>query len=266
MPSQNPQLQGERSSSPMEQAPNQNPSLFPTYVRTMIIGIVLLLALIHFGFFRTYISHFPKFAPKEVEGYGPVSFNAVKHIHGMIMMAWVIMLLVQPILIRAKKMNMHKWVGRASYVLAPLVLFSIYIVNRHTYNEVLATFGPVQAVAVISLVFPSFLFFAILYSLAIIYRHKPYLHMRFMASTAFLFIPPAMDRALMTYWQLPGYDVGSVIELVIIGIVVLGDSILTRRLSPFLLVFGFELLHKILWHSREEAWWQSIGSVIAKIF
>jgi hypothetical protein len=34
-----------------------------------------------------------------------------------------------------------------------------------------------------------------------------------MCSTAFLFIPTALDRALIAYLQLPGYDVGSIIEL-----------------------------------------------------
>jgi hypothetical protein len=90
--------------------------------------------------------------------------------------------------------------------------------------------------------------------------------MRFMCSTAFLFIPPALDRALIMYMNLPGYDVGSIIQLSIIGAVTLFDSVKTKRLSPFALVLAFEVLHKTLWHARDTEVWQSAGSVIAKIF
>jgi hypothetical protein len=39
-----------------------------------------------------------------------------------------------------------------------------------------------------------------------------------------------------------------------------------KRLSPFALVFAFEVLHKILWHSRETDFWQTTGTLIAKMF
>lgn len=243
-----------------------NPSVFSTFAKWMIIGIISLIVLIQIGFFKSYIRFFPKFNDANVEGFGTVEFNTTMHFHGMIMMGWVLMLLVQPILIRKGKMNLHRQVGRLSYVLAPLVLVSLFLANQDGYHRILKSVGEPQAVGLLALTFPSIVFFAVLYFLAIRYRHRPALHMRFMCSTAFLFIPPALDRALIHYWNLPGYDVGSVIQLAIIGAVTITDSAKTRRLSPFALVFAFELLHKTLWHLRDTDFWQAVGTVIAKLF
>jgi uncharacterized membrane protein YozB (DUF420 family) len=240
-------------------------SVSPTFVLSSIGGIISLIALIHFGFFHSYIRYFPKFETG-VGPFGPVEFNWIMHLHGMVMMGWVLMLLVQPILIRTGRRELHRKVGRLSYVLAPLVVLFLYFANKDAYQKAFAAEGEAIAVGIISLTFPALLFFSILYGLAMYYRKEPRLHMRFMISTAFLFIPPALDRALIYYFQLPGYDLGSNIELVIIGSVVLLDSVKTKRVSPFLLVFCFELLHKILWHSRETEAWQMIGRGIAKIF
>lgn len=245
---------------------DNNKPLYATYISSMLIGIVLLIALIHVGFYKTYIRHFPEFRDIDVPGLGLRSFSAVKHFHGMMMMSWVFMLFLQPVLIRSGKLNLHRRVGRLSYILAPLVLLSIYLVVKGTYNGVLQAAGQVQARALLSLIFPAFVFFAILYFLAIRYRHNAQLHMRYMASTAFLFIPPAMDRLLLTYFNLPGYDVGSFIELSIIGAVTIFDSAKTKRLSPFMLVFCFETLHTIFWYNREGSFWQSIGGVIENLF
>jgi DMSO reductase anchor subunit len=245
---------------------SQTKPLFPVFVTSMIIGILMLISIIHLGFFHSYIKFFPRFEDANIEGRGPTSFTTPMHFHGVVMMGWVFMLLLQPILIRKRKKKLHRQVGRLSYVLAPLVLLSIFLVNKGVYHKVSNAAGESEAVATVALIFPAFVFFAILYFLAIRYRHRPALHMRFMCSTAFLFIPPALDRALIYYLHLPGYDVGSVIQLVIIGAVTTFDSVMIKRLSPFALVFAFEVLHKILWHSRESDFWQATGRLIAKMF
>jgi uncharacterized membrane protein YozB (DUF420 family) len=237
----------------------------PVFISAMLTGIISLIVLIHIGFSRSYIQYFPKFE-STTGPLGPVEFNWIMHIHGMIMMSWVMMLLVQPILIRKGKRDLHRRVGRFSYVLAPLVVLSIYLANYDGYHKVLKEMDQTQAVALLSLTFPGLVFFAILYSLAIYYKHKPSLHMRFMCSTAFLFIPPALDRTLIYFFQLPGYDVGSFIELGIIALVVTLDAVKTKRVSPFLLVFSFELLHVTFWNIKFTAVWQVVGGVIAHIF
>jgi hypothetical protein len=248
---------------------SENPRLMPSVSRSfatkMTIGIITLITMIHIGFYNSYIKFFPRFEPGSIGAFGPIDFNWIMHVHGMAMMSWVFMLLVQPVLIRIGRKDLHRRVGKLSYVVAPLVVISIYLANYDAFHKALATIGETQAVAFLSLTFPGLIYFAVLYGLAMFYKNNTGLHMRFMCSTAFLFIPPALDRALIHYFQLPGYDVGSNIQLGIIAAVVIFDSIKTKKLSPFLLVFCFELLHKILWHSRETEAWQMIGRVIAKL-
>ncbi len=245
--------------------PKITPAVSPGFIIGMVSGIIALLVMIHVGFYHTYIKYFPQF--KTANGpFGPVDFNWIMHAHGMVMMSWVIMLLVQPILMRMGKTALHRRVGRFSYVLAPLVVLSIYLANYDGFHRAVSTAGEAQAIAFLSLTFPGLIFFAILYILAMYYKKKPALHMRFMCSTAFLFIPPALDRALGTYFQLPGYDVGAYFQLGIIAFFVVLDSVKTKRVSPFMLVFGFELLHFTLWNLKTTDFWQTVGGVIAHIF
>jgi hypothetical protein len=241
-------------------------SISPTVINRIIIGIILLIILIQIGFFKTYIQHFPKFE-EYTAGHGNTKYNFIMHFHGVMMMGWVWMLLLQPILILKGKIKLHHLIGSLSYVLAPLVLLSLYLANRDQYHNLSAHEGQTAAIASLALALPEAVFFAILYSLAIFYRHQPALHMRFMCSTAFLFINPALGRMFRTYFALkPGFAMSSPIVLSLVGIITVVDSLRTKRISPFTLVFGLLLLHKIIWELRDTPFWQSTGSVIAKMF
>ena len=235
-------------------------------INRIIIGIILLILLVEVGFFKTYIRHFPRFENYKDEGNYTMHFNWIMHFHGIIMMGWVFMLLVQPILILKGKIKWHRRLGALSYVLAPLVILALYLANRDNYFSGLAEGGQQLAIKFLVVTFPDMVFFAILYSLAIFYRRNPALHMRFMCSTAFLFIGPALDRLLETYLGLQGFSNGIIIILLIIGIVTLVDSLRTKRISAYAVVFSFVLLHKICWDLRVTPFWQAIGKVIAKMF
>ncbi|WJK45042.1 hypothetical protein QNM32_15025 [Chitinophagaceae bacterium DXS] len=147
------------------------------------------------------------------------------------------------------------------------VLLSLYLANRDQYNSVSAHEGQTAAIAGVALTLPEAVFFAALYSLAIFYRHRPELHMRFMCSTAFLLINPALGRMFRTYFGFtPGFAISSLIVLALVGVIMIVDSSRTKRISPFTLVFSLLLLHRIIWQLRDTPFWQAIGSVIAKIF
>lgn len=249
----------------MDQAEMKPPKPYSSFSLLAIVGVFSLLVLIHFGFSRTYLQYFPAFKPV-VTPNGIFPFNWIMHLHGMIMMGWILMLLVQPILIRTGRTALHRRVGKLSYILAPLVVVGIFLANKDAYHNHLQVFPTKVSVAFISLTFPALVFFSILYFLAMYYRKTPALHMRYMCSTAFLFIPPALDRLLGTYFNLPGYDVGVYYQLSFIAAVVLYDSVKTKKLSPFALVLFFELTHFALWTLKETPFWQTVGGAIATLF
>jgi hypothetical protein len=88
----------------------------------IIIGIVLLLLLVHIGFYKTYIRHFPGFEDYITPNGRKFHFSWVKHFHGMMMMGWVLMLLLQPILILKGKIKWHHRVGRLCIGSARIVI------------------------------------------------------------------------------------------------------------------------------------------------
>lgn len=234
-------------------------SISPTFISSAIIGAILLIVVVQIGFYKTYLQFFPQFD----------GFRYVQHFHGAMMMGWLILLLVQPILIRAGKFELHRLLGRASYLLAPLVLVSMYSISQFRYRGILESSGQAAALAHLALNFPNIVFFAVLYLLAIFYKHRTELHMRFMVSTVFVLVGPGLARALIGYMDFSLTDAVSVVRTItplITGVITVVDSVRTKRISPFALVFGFMVLHTILWDARETPVWQAVGSVIAQLF
>ena len=242
----------------------------PSSIISIVIGIILLIVLANVGFYKTYIRHFPGFEDYVRPDGRQLHFTWVMHFHGMMMIGWLPMLLVQPILILKGKIKLHRFVGKLSYVLAPLVLLSMYLVTRGSLDRVVA---PEEQAAVVArrmaLDAPLIIFFAILYILAIVYKHRTALHSRFMVSTAFMLIGPPLSRLLRAYFD---YDRGGSIDLsrtIIVFIalaVTVGDSIRLKRISPFALVLVFVLLNKIIWNIRDTTFWRPIGGAIGKLF
>lgn len=226
------------------------------FTLSAIVGALLLIVLVHIGFYPTYLRHFPAFD----------GFRYVQHFHGAMMMGWLLMLLAQPAFIRAGRYDLHRLLGTASYILAPLVLVSMYLITGFRYDGIARTAGQAAAVAHLALNAPNIAFFAVLYLLAIVYKRRTALHMRFMCSTAFVVVGPGLARVLIGYL---GYSLADAVMVVriatplVTGVLAVGDSVRTKRMSPFTVVFGFMVLHTILWNAREGRLWQSIGTALA---
>jgi hypothetical protein len=69
--------------------------------------------------------------------------------------------------------------------LAPLAFLSLYLANRDQTLSLTAQQGEAAAISLLAVTLPEAVAFAIIYFLAIYYRHRPALHMRYMCSTAF---------------------------------------------------------------------------------
>src|SRR5687768_182307 len=103
------------------------------YERVSLIGLGVLIILF-WGFYRTYIVFFPAF-----EG-----FQFIHHFHGVLMLVWMALLIIQPWLIARRKHRIHKLIGRLSFVLAPLLIISIFLDSRMTYYRGLSQDAPMS--------------------------------------------------------------------------------------------------------------------------
>jgi hypothetical protein len=228
------------------------------YDRVSLLSIAILLVLL-WGFYRTYIVFFPSF-----EG-----FLFVQHFHGVMMSLWMVILIAQPLLISRKKNRIHKLIGKSSFVIAPLLMISIFGVSRMTFQRNLASSTMEDAVAMISLSIPGLIIFAVLYGLAITNRRLTYYHMRYMIGTALLMIGPGLGRVLILYFEMPP-PIAISLTLVVVAVLAIAlfaiDLIKKRDYKPFLIVACLMLLQSVLWELRYTAVWQSVGELIAKVY
>ncbi len=97
----------------------------PVPYRLISSFFVLILVMITWGFYRTYLVFFPAFT----------GFTMIHHFHGAVMMTWMMMLIVQPLLIRYGKITIHRNIGRLSFIIAPLVVFTIFLTAQMGYNK-----------------------------------------------------------------------------------------------------------------------------------
>ncbi|MBD2705351.1 hypothetical protein IC229_32345 [Spirosoma sp. BT702] len=145
---------------------------------------VAILAIIVAGFYKSYFSKFPVFT----------GFTYVHHTHSLLLLLWFVMLIIQPILIYQKRLDLHRLIGKASYVLVPLIVWSMLAVMRKQYLRNLPNMPEVRNLASLYLPVSALIPFVTLYVLAIIYCKKPALHMRYMIASAIALLGPGIGR------------------------------------------------------------------------
>lgn len=205
------------------------------YQKGYLYFIVLFMFMI-WGFWFTYFSKLGE------QG------NYRLHFHGITLISWCLMLIVQPWLIRSKKIALHKKVGLISYLLVPLLLFSTTDLLKFRLSGV-KQMSPYLNFAT-ALVLNALLVFVILYALAIYHKNKGTIHARYMLCTVFPMIPPITDRiiasnfpSLLKYLPtLEGYPLVPIYSFAIVDILLLFLCIWDFKSHKRWNVFPFVLL------------------------
>lgn len=125
----------------------------------------------------------------------PMDFEV--HFHGITMTFWCFMLIGQAFFIRFKKYNWHRFTGKLSYFLVPLIIISGFNIAHFTIENVPP--GHPARYYRSALMFNSIIVFAIIYGLAIYNRKKPLLHARYMVCSILPMITPITDRIIFKY-------------------------------------------------------------------
>jgi hypothetical protein len=147
--------------------------------------ILLLLCVAVLGFWKPYFSRLD-------------AAQGMAHLHAISMLTWIGMLVAQPLLIRTRQLVWHRRLGKASYVVAPLVVVSALILAQLRISQATPETLPFQQFILFLGVSASVLF-ALIWGLGVFYRREPALHARYMAGTALTLIDPSMARVLI-FW------------------------------------------------------------------
>lgn len=227
-----------------------------TYRNTVIL-IVLIIVGVQWGFYAPYTSQFPNFK----------NSTTVIHIHGALLMTWLLLLIVQPLLIHFNKPALHRNIGKISYVLGPLIILFIFLVGKGSYGRSLGKAPEQVILAVMALDIRGLVSFAIIWALAMIYRKTPAAHMRYMIATGILGIGPGVGRGLvssgMSLWD--ALTITDVLGLLIVGILLTIDIIRKNNYKPFLIVFLLLMIGAVIWQMRDSDLWQSFARSYAQL-
>lgn len=108
---------------------------------------------------------------------------------------WLLLLLVQPLLVQRRRLDLHRRLGRATWVVAPLFALSSTLLAHHQVARMeLATLD--AEAAFFYLPFHTTALFVVCYALGLVFRATPAAHGRFMVATALLMIDPVVGRIL----------------------------------------------------------------------
>ena len=160
-----------------------------------------LMVLAFAGFWKSYFSKFFS---------GTNDYNFYFHFHAIMMVLWVAVLIIQPLLIRKKKMHIHRSIGKFTYVLMPVMLLSVLLILNSGLKH-----APVAERTFANIIFPvrDFFFLFSFFSIGVVYRHNLQLHARAMILTGIVFIEPALFRILGNLVGQAGIYVGIFIIL-----------------------------------------------------
>lgn len=148
-----------------------------------VVWIWALVALVLAGFWKTYFSRLGL-------------ADLVTHLHAVFMGAWMVMLIVQPWLVRTRRMALHRQVGQISYGLMPGVLLSALWLSQLRMAAAPPQMFGLQSM-LLYLGMAATVMMAVFWGLAIRHRRDPALHARYMVGTALVLIDPAMARLML---------------------------------------------------------------------
>jgi hypothetical protein len=121
------------------------------------------------------------------------------------MTLWCVMLISQAYLIRIKRLEVHRLIGKASYVIAPVNVVLMLVVARNSLPQVAERLDRVNPTVgvhfVIAASFVNAVLFGVFFALAMRNRRTPAVHARYMLCT-----PLESFEASFQNWRLSGQD------------------------------------------------------------
>ena len=219
--------------------------------RNLDIVFALVIAAAAIGFYKTYSAGIT-FSGKAV--------TTLINVHTALMVLWLLMLVGQAWLVRTKRLRLHRLVGRSSLVVVPLIIVATLIAAHENLNR--EPEGITVEVARLEMfTWGQLIGFGGAWALAMLYRRRTPIHVRFMVSTLFA-IGSAIIARIFISW-IPGFQTPNaaiagncaVLLLALLGLIAL-DWRRGIRCSPFWFVtIVIAMLHLGYWTFGRSDWW-----------
>jgi hypothetical protein len=228
------------------------------YPLTAIFIVVIIIG-VQWGFYESYTSQFPNFE----------NSTTVIHIHGALLMAWLGLLVIQPMLIYFKKAKLHRSIGKSAFVLGPLIIISMFLVGKGSYWRGVDVISESANLGFMALDIRGLVTFAVFWALAMGYRKTPAANMRYMIATGLLAIGPGVGRGLMASFDFSPFvalTITDILDLVIVGTLLSIDLVKKNDYKPYLVVFLLLLVGSVLWQINESSLWQNFALTYVDLF
>jgi hypothetical protein len=123
------------------------------------------------------------------------SIDRYTHLHAAAGVLWLLLLIAQPAAVHARRLALHRVLGRISHVLAAAFAAASILLSHHRLAAMDS--GKVAAEGAWHyLPFYATVAFVLAYGLGVIFRHIPAAHGRFMLGTAIPLVDPVLGRVM----------------------------------------------------------------------
>ncbi|MFN0041470.1 MAG: hypothetical protein ACKVP2_18315 [Burkholderiales bacterium] len=207
--------------------------------RALLASSIVVAILAIFAFWPGYLSQ-----PHE-------TIDKYTHFHAWTAALWLVLLIVQPILVIKRRLHLHRWLGRFSFVLAlAFLLAAILLAHFRLSSADASSFA--GAAFILYLPISAALLFGTSFALAIWHRKSTPLHSRFMACTGLILVDPVLSRLLAfyvvdfpQYWHYQIFPFGIEIAIVIDLARTIAPNLPSRRVFSVFAIFYASVL--LLW-------------------
>ncbi|MBL8522143.1 MAG: hypothetical protein JNN20_00495 [Betaproteobacteria bacterium] len=190
------------------------------------------------------------------------------HFHVATMLVWMCLLIVQPLLMRAGRRDVHRAIGKTTWLLMPLVLVSSVLLAHFRISQPGAIDQPGMLQVLILQMF-SPLLLAGFYAAALMRRREPAVHARWMLATALPLIDPVIARVLAFHlpkWADAGDWLGPLIAMATLAIIIVAERQSSRGRHVFPIVFALVLLQLVLFYTLgTSAVWRTFAQWFAAL-
>jgi uncharacterized membrane protein len=189
-----------------------------------------------------------------------VALDRYTHAHAAIGLAWMLLLVAQPLAIRRGRPALHRVLGRVAVVVAPAFVIS-GVLLAHFRFAAMDEQALLKEAFFLYLPLHTAVLFALAAGLGFHYRRATALHARFMGATALLLVDPVVVRLLVFYLPaLPGPTTYQVITFGLADVAFVALVLWFRPKAvdarPLWLFFGAMLTAHALWFTLAQtpAW------------